>query len=782
MIETLFTDRIDPTTGRKLYLAVEPVALTAEGLSVAADALDALAVAFLAATDKPLDAALRSGFAAANQLVWKTNQAAALNRSASEERVLLGVTGVAVDGDAMLIVQAPPSQALLVQDNQLYALPALASWQSHTLPADADGMAASLGSHREVVLNPISTTAAPSDVVILCGAAFAVCLNKAIARSGASAADLVPALLAGPDVLNAGLDEIAITFGQGREFAASVYHLADGRHWLWTAPLLEIEPVDETADVQPENDVVLNAEAADTDDQGVDEDISALPADDEVVAAGEALDPDDLVAGGAAWYLDQHAIDQGALTGDSETNQPGHRWLSRLPDRERLHDDLLDASERILGRRDPDRVRIGDGGRRFLAPGSRSIRVYHSPVVGSLPPEIRARLPRGPRIRLPMRLFSIMIALILAFGGGGLLYSRHEARADRAQEMLGKTDQALATFAKTDDPAKAKSALSSAQSALAEARDSGAPGSAVSSRQETIDAASDKLLGVVRLQEITRVGTVPAVKGVKPQLLRAGRDLYLLDGGFYQVNPTDHTLTELLAPGMKISKATVGQLKDATLDNGVIAVTDGKAIYYRDTAGARWSRKRIGLIDGKSAWDASICGAFDGSFYMLNRSGGQILKFSADQLSSLPDNWAGQDARTALKDARDMVVDGKIYVLLADGTIQPYYRGAAQDPIVFTLQPALSSPRVLYGALDTAFLYVADKNGTPGRIVRFDRQGGQATQYLLPRSEEAGPDSEGTAPFATIDDFVVDEVTGMIYLISGDQIWSVTIPSIAKTA
>jgi hypothetical protein len=785
VIETLFTDRIDPTTGRKLYLAVEPVAPTAEGLSVAADALDALASAFLVASDEPFDAALRSGFVAANEVVWKSNQAAALDRSAAEERILLGVTGVAVDGDAMLIVQAPPSQVLLVQDNQLYALPAFASWQSDTLTADMNGMAASLGSHREVVLNPISTTVASSDVIILCGAALTASLNEAITRSGAAAADLVPALLAGPDVLNAGLDEIAVTFSQGRELAASIYHLGDNLHWLWTAPLVESAPTTAAAaDAHPENDIPLDARAADADDHDVSHEVAGRQAGDDLGDASDGLDADGVLegAGATSWYLDQHAIDQGALNDDSETVQPGHRFFSRLPNREQLHDELLDASERILGRRDPERVRIGDGGRRFLAPGSRSVRVYHSPVVGSLPPEIRARLPRGPRIRLPMRLLSLMIALILAFGGGGLLYSRHEARADRAQEMLGQTDQALAAFAKTDDPAKAKSALSSAQSALAEARDSGAPNSAVSSRQETIDAASDKLLGVVRLQEITRVGTVPTVKGVKPQLLRAGRDVYLLDGGFYQVNPTDRTLTELLAPGMKIGKATVGQLKDATLDNGVIAVTDGKAIYYRDSARARWSRKRIGLIDGKSAWDATICGAFDGSFYMLNRSGGQILKFSADQLSSLPDNWAGQDARTALKDARDMVVDGKIYVLLADGTIQPYYRGAAQDPITFTLQPALSSPRVLYGALDTAFLYVADKSGTPGRIVRFDRQGGQATQYLLPRSEEAGPEGEGTAPFATIDDFVVDEVTGMIYLISGDQIWSATIPSIGKTA
>jgi hypothetical protein len=782
VIETLFTDRIDPTTGRKLYLAVEPVALTAEGLSVAADALEAIAKGFLAAADEPLDAALRSGFAVANELVWKANQAPSLDYPAAEGRILLGVTAVAVTGDAMLIVQAPPSQALLVQDNQLYALPALASWRSHTLTADADGLAASLGSHREVVLNPVSTTAAPSDVIILCGAALAACLNEAIARMGASASDLVPALLAGPDVLNAGLDEIAITLGQGRELTASIYHLGDGRHWLWTAPLMESESVAEAVvDAQPENDIVLAAQGSETDDQGVVDEIADLPAD-ELIAASNTVDPDDLVEGAAAWYLDQHAIDQGALSGDGETAPQSHPWLTWLPNRERMHDDLLDASERIFGRRDPDRVRIGDGGRRFLAPGSRSVRVYHSPVVGSLPPEIRARLPRGPRIRLPMRLFSIMIALVLAFGGGGLLYSRHEARADRAQEMLGKTDQALAAFAKADDPAKAKSALSSAQSALEDARQSGAPESAVSSRQKSIDTASDKLLGVVRLQEITRVGAVPAVKGVKPQLLRAGRDVYLLDGGFYQINPTDRTLTELLAPGMKVGKATVGPLKDATLDNGAIAVTDGKAIYYRDTARASWSRKRIGLIDGKSAWDASICGAFDGSFYMLNRSGGQILKFSADQLSSLPDNWAGQDARSALKDARDMVVDGKIYVLLADGTIQPYYRGAAQDPISFTLQPALASPRVLYGALDTAFLYVADKNGTPGRIVRFDRQGGQATQYLLPRAEESGPDSEGIAPFAAIDDFVVDEVTGMIYLISGDQIWSAAIPSIGKTA
>jgi hypothetical protein len=281
------------------------------------------------------------------------------------------------------------------------------------------------------------------------------------------------------------------------------------------------------------------------------------------------------------------------------------------------------------------------------------------------------------------------------------------------------------------------------------------------------------MLGIGRLDNVSRIGTIPDREDDQTaRLIRDGHDVFLIAGGIYHVDPGERQLNLLLEPGTKIGKAKIGKIRDAAVDDNGITATDGKAIYRLKSDGT-WSRKRLGLIDNKTPWNSTACGVFDGSFYLLNGSGGQILKFTDDRISSLPDDWAGADARADLVKAKDMVIDGRIYVLLENGQIQAYYRGDAEDPIAPDVQPAITAPNVLYGGVDTAYLWVVDHRGDQGRITRVDRAGDNVYQYLLP--DVADPVIAET--FASIDDLVVDETRGVVYFLAGNQIWSATLPA-----
>jgi hypothetical protein len=117
--------------------------------------------------------------------------------------------------------------------------------------------------------------------------------------------------------------------------------------------------------------------------------------------------------------------------------------------------------------------------------------------------------------------------------------------------------------------------------------------------------------------------------------------------------------------------------------------------------------------------------------------------------------------------------------LLDDGRILNFYRGALDSSFSSDVPKGISDPSALYGSStpDTTFLYLADRGDGFGRISRLDHQGNLTKQYLLPSSEQDGYVPGADAAFAHIDDLVVNEGTGQIIILSGNQIWSATIPN-----
>src|SRR5919107_3431772 len=169
--------------GRVLLACVEPIESSPRGMELAAVALRAIRETF-AATGGTSAEALVAAFAAANAAVMVQNRPLATGRW--ERRICVGATAVALAGREIVVAQAAPSQAILVQDGQVYAFPDVASWRGDYAPDTSFVESHPLGSSNEQTPRLYYSEAAPGDLIVLC----ATSLGRALARDEPAIVDL----------------------------------------------------------------------------------------------------------------------------------------------------------------------------------------------------------------------------------------------------------------------------------------------------------------------------------------------------------------------------------------------------------------------------------------------------------------------------------------------------------------------------------------------------------------------------------------------------------------
>src|SRR5215211_1879835 len=161
--------------GRVLLACVEPIDLSPRGVELAAVALRAIRETFVATAGTSAEA-LVTAFAAANAAVMAQNRPLATGRW--ERRICVGATGVVLAGREIVVAQASPSQAILVQDGQVYAFPDVASWRGDYTPDTSVAESHPLGFSDEQTPRLFHSEAAPGDLIVLC----ATSLGRALAR------------------------------------------------------------------------------------------------------------------------------------------------------------------------------------------------------------------------------------------------------------------------------------------------------------------------------------------------------------------------------------------------------------------------------------------------------------------------------------------------------------------------------------------------------------------------------------------------------------------------
>lgn len=183
-------------------------------------------------------------------------------------------------------------------------------------------------------------------------------------------------------------------------------------------------------------------------------------------------------------------------------------------------------------------------------------------------------------------------------------------------------------------------------------------------------------------------------------------------------------------------------------------------IYFLDSKGAnsidKGNDSKKALFD-KNWDDAGGIGVFGSNIYVLDKENG-ISKFVPAEDDYTESNYLTDEVD--LSDASGMAIDGSIYVLFSNGSINKYTKGAEDDFKVSGIDKEMSSPSRIVTGEDFDNIYVLDNGNS--RVVVFDKEGKFVKSYQA-----------SVAKSAT--DIDVDEANNAIFVLSGGKIFKIDI-------
>jgi len=194
-----------------------------------------------------------------------------------------------------------------------------------------------------------------------------------------------------------------------------------------------------------------------------------------------------------------------------------------------------------------------------------------------------------------------------------------------------------------------------------------------------------------------------------------------------------------------------------TKDENNIYFADADAVYSFSKA----KNSEIAIIKNSNSWqDAIALGVYFGNIYILDKSQKQILKFAPIQGGFGKSNYFASDFSPDFTSAVSMAIDGSIFVLLSDGTIQKFTRGNADQFTISGLDTPLSSPSKIFTDRNTSNIYILDNGNS--RIVVLNKEGIYQNQYQ-------------TEILKTAKDFEVLEKDKKIYILSKNKVYEIEI-------
>ncbi|RIK39554.1 MAG: hypothetical protein DCC58_15090 [Chloroflexi bacterium] len=393
--------------------------------------------------------------------------------------------------------------------------------------------------------------------------------------------------------------------------------------------------------------------------------------------------------------------------------------------------------------------------------------------------DVSYRPPRMQRLRSSLphmeagRLLLVGIGLIAVVAAGMYAYSRWrapsvadaEAFEERFQVVLNRHAAALAE----PDEATAYAILIEARTRLEELAED-LPAGSIDSRIEqerlALQGEIDRLANVTRFSTVNVVGGVPpAPENVIPRLISGGGRIFLLSDALYQLDTANSSLVRLIATGDTVGEQRVGTIRGAVWRGDRPVVVDETHAWNLDPATGNWNAEPLGTFDSVGYVAVGAVESFELNLYLLTTDSGQILKFQAGRYSSSPEDWANGVPQADLARAVDIAIDGHIWALMPNGAILNMFRSRVESTLEPAYVPPLDSAIAISAQPNSAYIYVL--NASDGRIVRLARDGRVVQQFATP---------EGFNVFAGAEDFVVDEGTGVAFVLANDTIYSVRIP------
>ena len=735
-----------PGTDRRGYIvATEPIVRSWHGIDLASQAREIILTELRRLRHLPPEEALGRSLAAANGIVVSRNHEAALN-GLIEDVSQIGVSAIVFEDNLATIAYVPPGQIMLVEDGLVYSVPEFRSWfPDYFEPEESQAQPEPLGFASWTAPLMAQTEVRAGDTIIFCTAGLGRWFVEDAVESGMTEQDLAWMHHRDPDkVLNAFKESV---------IAAEMPSAA--------ATVISFPPLPSVAEIRTMSDVRLRARDSIRHARATAKQlVPARGPENPEVSEGEMETIAEAVPEPVA------AIPQVPEDGAAQIEVPRSDFQERV---QRLFEPKPSVAQRWKPRSD-----VAE----FGIPGAHGVNVYRSQSAYMGDEGWRRRLPRLPVIG------SGWIWPFLALAAVGLILGALWMRAELfgtqldPDEALATIDEQIVEAREASDSADVLSALTEAQTEIDAAERSGVDPELLDPRQLAVTEMLDAETNVIRMSDVQRLGSLPEefadamIQGVDTP---AG--VFFVAGSLYQYRPSEAgatpELVKILSQGDTVGGATVGALWGVAFDVQGLYVTDGDTVFMLPVESQEWRSVKLGRINNQP-WEPGPLAAFDGSIYLLQAEYRQIYRFSIATATDTaqPVDWLLTGARDRADDATDIAIDGNIYMLIDDGTMQLLRLGDLQSDV----KPAyVGDDRAisLVGRGGTGYLYeaVVSEDTEDSRIVAFDITGDHAVQLKLPVGFSTG-DADVAAPFDGVHDIIVEESTGTIYIINRDGIWT----------
>ena len=241
-------------------------------------------------------------------------------------------------------------------------------------------------------------------------------------------------------------------------------------------------------------------------------------------------------------------------------------------------------------------------------------------------------------------------------------------------------------------------------------------------------------------------------------------DLSLLSDGFSagEVTTDNGNMYIFDSENKKLSKVSLSS-KRAEIIAGPQVLEDIKSITsYVDVVyglGKRGVEKLpSGAVIINDGYVDALIGSYAGNVYILDKRESQVYRYPG---ASIPkSNWLTEGVETNLEDAKEMIIDGTIWVLKESGELKRFSNG---NPVVFSLYgavPPVTHPSSFYTDENSDNLYVLDPENS--RIVVATKGGEFVNQYVA--------DELKSAQF-----IAVSEKDKKIFIVTKDKVFGMNI-------
>ncbi len=260
---------------------------------------------------------------------------------------------------------------------------------------------------------------------------------------------------------------------------------------------------------------------------------------------------------------------------------------------------------------------------------------------------------------------------------------------------------------------------------------------------------------------------------------------YLLDtktGVVYQTPRDGGNPMPMLRPNDQIGQVTIAKVFDiAWRIDGLVGLAqssnNGPAVYlFRNGANCNYS-----ILAGSLEWQLGEhhvrMQSYGGNLYVWGVTPANILRFLSMQIVDFPTPWIQNDGGVAIETAVDMEIDGRVYLLMPNGTIHVFQavpdgeRGFEKSIVLKNITPPIQATArmVVTGDGESGSFYILDSNAA--RIIQIEKRTGRFIQQMM-----LPPDSP--ISFDDLTALAIDESQSrpVLYVVNGGIVYKAPLP------